>query len=154
MVAPPVSEYGPSIEPALALKLAFSALTDRPVLESLKLKVPFSTTTRPTIDLASGTEGATAQFGLPWASISSAILGPTSTTSAISTSPIRRASSEGFTMTDFASSMSAVFEPGMLGIFTLSSSTRGVGSSDRRIGPSRMTSRPVARLACATISGL
>ena len=46
-MALPSRPYGPSIEPTVAVKLAFSAVTDRPVLASLKIKVPSLQTSAP-----------------------------------------------------------------------------------------------------------
>ena len=78
--------------------MAFSATTDRPALESLKISVPFSMVSRPSdrglgelglaaAGLASATEGANSQFGLPSALISRTILGSTSVTSLTSMLP-------------------------------------------------------------------
>ena len=145
--------------------MALPADTDRPARESLKISVPFSTVSRPSdsglgevgfaaAGTASATEGVNSQFGLPSALISRTILGSTSVTSPGSISPHSRASSTGFTTTDFTSTMAGFFAPGRLKNFTPSSATAGVGSSDRRIGPAMTTSRPVARFTWATISGL
>ena len=105
--------------------MAFSAAADSPALESLKISVPFSTVSRPSdkglgepgfaaAGLASATEGVNSQFGLPSALISRTIFGSTSVTSATSTSPTSKASSEGFTVTDFTSTMLGFFEPARL----------------------------------------
>ena len=147
------------------MKFAFSATTDRPAFESLKISVPLSMVSRPSdsgrgelglaaAGLASATDGANSQLGLPSALISSTILGSTSVTSLTSMLPPSRASSEGFTVTDFTSTMLAFLEPATLKNFTPVTVTVGVGSSDSEIGPSITRSRPVAVFTCETISGL
>ena len=165
IVAPPASEYGPSIDPTEAEKFALSAVTDRPALESLKISVPFSMVSRPSdsgrgvlglgaAGLASATDGANSQFGLPSALISSTILGSTSVTSPTSILPTSRASREGCAVTDLTSTMLAFFEPAALKNFTPVTETVGVGSSESEIGPSITRSRPVAVFTCETMSGL
>ena len=78
--------------------MAFSAAIDSPALESLKISVPFSMVSRPSdsgagelglgaAGLASATDGANSQFGLPSALISRTILGSTSVTSSTSSWP-------------------------------------------------------------------
>src|SRR5688572_21842379 len=165
MVAEPAIEYGPSSERTEALKFAFSATTDRPALESLKINVPFSMVRRPSdsglgesglgaAGLASATEGVNSQFGLPSALISRTILGSTSVTSLTSTLPVSRAPSEGFTVTVLTSTMLGFFDPGTLKNFTPLKVTVGVGRIDSEIGPAITSSRPVTFLTRAVISGL
>ena len=165
MVAEPAIEYGPSSERTEALKLAFSATTERPALESLKISVPFSMVRRPSdrglgeaglgaAGLASATEGVNSQFGLPSALISRTILGSTSVTSLTSTLPVSNAPSEGFTVTVLTSTMLGFFDPGTLKNFTPLKVTVGVGRIDSAIGPSSTRSRPVTFLTMAVISGL
>ena len=134
-------------------------------MESLKISVPLSIVSRPSdrglgelglaaAGLASATDGANSQLGLPSALISRTILGSTSVTSPTSILPISKPSSEGFTVTDFTSTMLGFFEPAALKNLTLPTVTVGVGSNDRLIGPSSTRSRPVAVFTCETISGL
>ena len=164
-VAPPASAYGPSSEPIEAEKFAFSATTERPALESLKISVPLSIVRRPSdsglgvlglaaAGLAAATDGVNSQFGLPSALISRTILGSTSVTSLASILPVSRASSEGFTVTDFTSTMFGFLEPATLKNFTPLIETSGTGSSDSLIGPSSTRSRPVAFFTSAAIVGL
>src|SRR5471030_2500049 len=94
-----------------------------PALESLNSKVPFSIT-RPPSDsglgelglaaagLASSTDGANSQFGLPWALTSRTILGSTKVTELTSKLPPSSAKSDGLTEIDFTSTMLGFFEPG------------------------------------------
>ena len=145
--------------------MAFSATTDRPALESLKISVPLSMVSWPSdkglgelglaaTGLASATDGVNSQFGLPSALISRTILGSTKVTSLTSRVPVSRAPNDGFTVTDFTSTMLAFFEPGTLKNFTPAMVAVGTGSTEKEIGPSSTRSRPVAFLTAATISGL
>jgi hypothetical protein len=147
------------------VKFAFSATTDTPAFESLKISVPLSMVRRPSdsgrgelgvaaAGFASATDGANSQFGLPSALISSTILGSTSVTSLTSILPPSRASSDGFTVTDFTSTMLAFLEPAALKNFTPVTETVGVGKIESEIGPSIARSRPVAFFTCETINGL
>ena len=145
--------------------MAFSATTERPARESLKISVPFSMVSRPSdsgrgvlgvpaAGLASATEGVNSQFGLPSALTSRTILGSTRVTSLTSMPPVSKAPTESVAVTDFISTMLGFLDPGTLKNLTPATVTVGVGSSDRPIGPSITRSRPVAFLTCATISGL
>src|SRR6185437_4753695 len=61
---------------------------------------------------------------------------------------------EGRTVTDFTTTMSGFFAPGMLKKRTPVTPTLGVGSRDRLTGPSITRSRPVAFFTSAVIWGL
>src|SRR5258707_10143590 len=161
-VAPPSSPYGPSSEPTDAEKLALSATTEIPALESLKISVPFSMVSRPSeiglgdaglgaAGLASATDGVNSQFGLPSALISSTILGSTSTTSFTSISPTSKGSTDGRTVTDLTSTMLGFLAPATLKNFTPVTLTCGTGSKDSDTGPSITRSRPVAFFTSAMI---
>jgi hypothetical protein len=60
--------------------------------------------------------------------------------------PPSRASSDGFTVTDFTSTMLAFLEPPALKNFTPVTETVGVGKIESEIGPSIASSRPGRRL--------
>src|SRR4029450_8289608 len=92
--------------------------------------------------LASATEGANSQFGLPSALISRTILGSTKVTSLTSMLPVSRAPSEGFTVTVLTSTMLGFFDPATLKNFTPLKVTVGVGRIDRPIGPWITSARP------------
>ena len=81
-------------------------------------------------------------------------MGSTSVTSPTSIRPVRSASSDGFTVTDFTSTMLGFLDPAALKNLTFWTETVGVGSSDRLIGPSSTRSRPVTVFTCETIIGL
>src|SRR5476649_466218 len=136
-----------------------------PALESLNSRVPFSITRLPSdsglgelglaaAGLASSTDGANSQFGLPSALTSRTILGSTTVTELTSTLPPSSANSDGFTAIDFTSTMLGFLEPATFTNLTLDTPTDGVGSSDKVTGPSSTRSRPVAFFTCDTISGL
>jgi hypothetical protein len=163
-VALPASVYGPLNDPTEAVTFALSAVTDRPALESLKIRVPFSMVSRPSDNgvgelglaaagLASATDGVNSQLGFPSALISSTILGSTSVTSSTSSRPVSSANSAGFTVIDLTSTMLGFFEPGALKNLTAATVARGTGRMESDMGPSITRSRPVACLAIATISG-
>src|SRR5471032_1841305 len=137
----------------------------RPALESLKMSVPFSIVSAPSdsglgelglaaAGLASATDGANSQLGLPSALISSTILGSTRITSLSSRLPISSANSAGRTMIDFTSTMLGFLDPGALKNFTPETLALGHGSSDALTLPSITRSRPVAFFASDTIIGL
>src|SRR6478672_2853948 len=145
--------------------LAFSATIERPALESLKISVPFSIVSRPSdrgrgeaglgaAGLASATDGANSQFGLPSALISRTILGSTSVTSSTASWPTSKASTDGRTVIDFTSTMFGFFAPGMLKNFTPLTVALGSGSRLNEAGPSITRSRPVAFFTSARICGL
>src|SRR5471030_2582390 len=135
-----------------------------PALESLNSSVPFSITRLPSdsglgeaglaaTGLASSTDGANSQFGLPSALTSRTILGSTTVTELTSTLPPSSANSDGFTAIDFTSTMLGFLEPATFTNLTLDTPTVGVGR-DKVTGPSSTRSRPVAFFTCETISGL
>src|SRR5690349_14026805 len=99
--------------------------------------------------LASSTDGANSQFGLPWELISRTILGSTRVTELTSRLPPSSASSDGVTLTDLISTMLGFFDPGTLKNFTPDTLTVGTGRSDRLTDPSTTRSRPVAFFTCA-----
>src|SRR5438128_1191201 len=120
-----------------------------PALESLNSSVPFSITKRPSdsglgelgvgaAGFASAADGANSQFGLPSALTSRTILGSMRVTSSTSTVPPSSANTEGFTLTDFNSTMCGFLAPGMLKKATPDTLTAGVGRNDRLIGPSML----------------
>src|SRR5476651_620176 len=118
-----------------------------PALESLNSSVPFSITRLPSdsglgelglaaAGLASSTDGANSQFGLPSALTSRTILGSTRETELTSRLKRNNSSSDGFTTIDFTSTMFGFLDPATFTNRTLDTPTAGTGSSVRVTGPS------------------
>src|SRR5580704_937085 len=84
--------------------------------------------------LASATDGANSQFGLPSALTSRTILGSTSVTSLTSIVPVSKASRENRTVTDFTSTMFGFFAPAELKNLTPVTVAVGTGSRLRKTG--------------------
>src|SRR5215813_12377962 len=124
---------------------ALSAVSERPLLELLKISVPSTIASRPSDNgrgeagsaaagLASATDGVNSQLGLPSLLISRTILGSTSVTSLTSSTPVSSAGSDSFTVTDFTSTMLGFLAPGALKNFTPLAVAAGTGSRRSVIG--------------------